>query len=70
MTTDDPRVTISVVAPAEAHETLVAYRDSDPDLGAETLAVVDELIEKGQARITGRAAGAGAGEPDRGDDYL
>lgn len=68
--TDKPRVTISVVVPDEAHETLVAYRDSAPDLDAETLGLVDELVEHGRARITGRAAGAGAGEPDRGDDYI
>lgn len=68
--TDKPRVTISVVVPDEAHETLVAYRDSDPDIDAETLGLVDELVENGRARITGRAAGAGAGEPDRGDDYI
>ncbi|SDL33838.1 hypothetical protein SAMN05428985_11518 [Nocardioides sp. YR527] len=67
MTTDEPRVTISVVVPDEAHETLVAYRDRVADLDTETLGLVDELVEKGQARITGRAAGAGAGEPDRGD---
>lgn len=70
MTTDEPRLTISVVVPDEAHETLVAYRDSDPEVDTETLALVDELVEKSQARITGRAAGAGAGEPDRGDDYI
>lgn len=70
MTTDKPRVTLSVVVPEEAHETLAAYRDSDPDLDSETLALVDELVERGRARIAGRAAGAGAGEPDRGDDYV
>ena len=70
MTPDKPRVTLSVVVPAEARETLAAYRDSEPDLDAETLGLVDELVETGRAKITGRAAGAGAGEPDRGDDYV
>ena len=70
MTTDKPRVTLSVAVPDEARETLAAYCDSAPGLDAETLALVDELVEKGRARITGRAAGAGAGEPDRGDDYI
>lgn len=74
-TTDEPRVEISLslVLPAEAKPMLNAYRASRPDLDASTLAVVDELLENGRARLRpGWAAGAGAGvgEPDRGDNYM
>ncbi|MDQ4112801.1 MAG: hypothetical protein M3306_17175 [Actinomycetota bacterium] len=72
MTTEDrrPNVTISLVI--EKASTLAQYRASEPDLDPEMLAVVDELIEKGRATLHPKwaaAAGAGAGEPDRGDGY-
>lgn len=73
-TPDEPRVPISLslVLSDEAAPTLKAYRASRPDLDATTLALVDELLESGRARLRpGWAAGAGAGvgEPDRGDNY-
>lgn len=67
---DRPRVTISLVA--DETSTLADYRASEPDLGPELLDVVDELIEKGRATIHPKwaaGAGAGAGEPDRGDGF-
>lgn len=66
----DPAVTVSLVI--DERDNLIAYRDGlrhPTDL--ETIRLVDELIEKGRVEIfPGRAAGAGAGEPDRGDDYI
>lgn len=47
-------------------------RASEPELDPEMLGIIDDLIEKGRATLHPKwaaAAGAGAGEPDRGDDY-
>ena len=64
-------VTISLVA--DEVSALAEYRASEPDLDKETLVIVDELIEKGRVTLHpswAAGAGAGSGEPDRGDDYL
>ena len=66
-----PSVTISLVV--DETSTLAEYRASEPDLDPEMLAIVDELLEKGRAALHptwAAAAGAGAGEPDRGHSYL
>lgn len=71
MTTEDrPNVTISLAI--EEASTLAEYRAGEPDLDPELIDIVDELIEKGRATLHptwAAAAGAGAGEPDRGDGY-
>lgn len=71
MTVEDrPSMTISLVI--DETSTLAEYRASEPDLDPEMLAVVDELLEEGRVTLHPKwaaAAGAGAGEPDRGDDY-
>lgn len=64
-------MTISLVV--DEATTLAEYRASEPDLDPEVLAVVDELIDTGRATLRpGWAAGAGAGvgEPDRGDNHI
>ncbi len=72
MTTEDrPNVTISLAI--DETSTLAEYRASEPDLDPEVLDIVDELIDKGRATLRpGWAAGAGAGvgEPDRGDNHI
>lgn len=67
---DRRNVTIALVTGETS--TLAEYRASEPDLDPATLAIVDELLEKGRATLHptwAAAAGAGAGEPDRGDGY-
>lgn len=67
---DRPNVTISIVV--DDASTLAEYRASEPDLDSEMLDIVDELIEKGRVELHSKwaaGAGAGAGEPDRGDGY-
>lgn len=75
MTTNEPgmRISLSLVIPDEAQPTLAAYRDAEPELDEATLALVDELLESGRATLRpgwAAAAGAGVGEPDRGDNHL
>lgn len=75
MTTDDrpddrPNVTISLVSGETS--TLADCRASEPALDPATLGVVDELIQRGRVTLHptwASAAGAGAGEPDRGDGF-
>lgn len=72
-TTNEPYVELPLEFPAVAKPTPTAYRTARPDHGANTLALVDDLLDKGRARLhPGWAAGAGAGvgEPDRGDNYI
>lgn len=64
-----PNVTISLVV--DETSTLAEYRATEPD--PDILAIIDELLEKGRATLHPKwaaAAGAGAGEPDRGDDHV
>lgn len=64
---------ISLVISDEAKPTLAAFRDECSQLDAATLGLVDELLASGRATLrTGWAAGAGAGagEPDRGDNHI
>ena len=66
-------ISLSLVLPDEAKPTLSAYRSSRSDLDSSTLAVVDELLENGRAQLSpgwASGAGAGVGEPDRGDSYI
>lgn len=66
----DPAVTVSLVI--DERDNLISYRDSKAPTDLETIRLVDELIEKGRVQIfpSSGAAGAGAGEPDRGDDHI
>lgn len=69
--TENDRPDVSVFLVIDEAENLIKYRDSEPDLDPESRAVLADLIEKGRAQVWPRgAAGAGPGEPDRGDGHL
>lgn len=72
-TLNEWRVPISLVVPDAARPTLAAFRNDYSELDDDTLRLVDELLMNGHAALLpGWAAGAGAGpgEPDRGDNHI
>lgn len=69
----ESRVPITLVIPDEARQTLAAFRNDCSELDDDTLGLIDELLTNGRAALHpgwAAAAGAGAGEPDRGDNHI